>query len=111
MTQVSLGNLDHKSKVQSSDELGDLARAFNTMTSGLKAAQEAKLAQREMEHELSLASRIQERLLPSALPRLPGFELERHYEPAKEVGGDYYDFIPIDADHHGVVVADVSDKG
>jgi serine phosphatase RsbU (regulator of sigma subunit)/HAMP domain-containing protein len=111
MTQVSLGNLDHKSKVQSSDELGDLARGFNTMTSGLKAAQEAKLAQREMEHELSLASRIQERLLPSALPRLPGFELERHYEPAKEVGGDYYDFIPIDADHLGVVVADVSGKG
>jgi len=111
MKQVSLGNLGHKSEVASKDELGDLARAFNSMTAGLQAAQEVKLAQRAMEHELSLASRIQSRLLPSTLPQVECFEIAVHYVPAKEVGGDYYDFVRIDDARLGVVVADVSGKG
>lgn len=111
MKQVSLGDLEHQSKVRSSDELGDLAHAFNVMTASLKAAQEAKLAQREMEHELAVATRIQTRLLPSDIPPAPGFDIARHYASAREVGGDYYDFIRIDEGHLGFVVADVSGKG
>jgi serine phosphatase RsbU (regulator of sigma subunit) len=111
LRQVSQGDLQHQSSVDSGDELGDLARTFNVMTSNLQAAQSVKLAQKAMEHELAVATRIQTRLLPSNTPVLPDLDLASFYLSAKEVGGDYYDFIPIDAEHLGIVVADVSGKG
>ena len=111
LRQVSLGNLDHQSKVRSGDEIGDLARTFNHMTANLRQAQEAVVAQRALEHELNLATRIQTRLLPASIPDVPGFRIAAYYRAAREVGGDYYDFITIDPDHLGLVVADVSGKG
>ena len=108
--QVSQGDLQHQSLVRSSDELGDLARAFNIMTTNLHTAQEAKLEQKALEQELSIATEIQTRLLPSAKPSIPGFEVGSYYLSAMEVGGDYYDFIQVDKNHVGVVVADVSGK-
>lgn len=111
MKHVSLGHLDHQARVRSGDELGDLAQAFNGMTAGLKAAQEARLSQKAVEHELRVATQIQARLLPDAVPELPGLQIAHHYSPAREVGGDYFDFIRIDARHMGIAVADVSGKG
>ncbi|MCZ6794646.1 MAG: SpoIIE family protein phosphatase, partial [Planctomycetota bacterium] len=111
MKRVSQGDLEHQSSVDSSDELGNLARAFNVMTSNLRAGQEAKLARKAMEHELSLATSIQERLLPKDVPQLDGLDLAVFYLSAEEVGGDYYDFLPVDDSHLGLVVADVSGKG
>ena len=111
MRRVSQGDLEHKTNVDSGDELGDLGRTFNLMTSNLQEGQEAKLAQKATEHELSLATGIQSRLLPSELPQIAGLDVAVYYLSAKEVGGDYYDFIPIDSDHLGIVVADVSGKG
>jgi serine phosphatase RsbU (regulator of sigma subunit) len=111
MKQVTLGNLEHQSNVSSSDELGMLAHAFNVMTESLQAAQEAKVAQRALEYELSLASKIQARLLPPQVPRVSGFDIAVHYAAAKEVSGDYYDFLRVDDERLGFVVADVSGKG
>ncbi len=111
LRQVSLGNLDHQSKVRSGDEIGDLARTFNQMTANLRHAQEAVVAQKALEHELNLATRIQTKLLPAGIPEIPGFEIGAYYNAAREVGGDYYDFLPIDREHMGMVVADVSGKG
>lgn len=111
MKQVTLGNLEHQSSVSSSDELGMLAHTFNVMTDGLQAAQELRVAQRALEYELSLASRIQTRLLPPHVPKIAGFDVAVHYAAAKEVSGDYYDFIRVDDDRLGFVVADVSGKG
>jgi serine phosphatase RsbU (regulator of sigma subunit) len=111
MRRVAHGDLEHHSEVRSSDEVGDLARAFNAMTSSLHAAQEAKLARRALEHDLSVATAIQTRLLPSEVPEIQGLDISACYVSAKEVGGDYYDFLRIDPDHLGVAVADVSGKG
>ena len=111
LRKVSMGDLQHQSQVNSSDELGNLARIFNRMTMNLHTAQAAKLAQRALEHELSLATSIQSGLLPSGLPELPGFDLAAFYLSAKEVGGDYYDFLQVDGNTMGIVVADVSGKG
>jgi len=61
--------------------------------------------------ELDRAGKIQLNLLPGRLPRIRGFDIRVAYRSAKEVGGDYYDFIPIDHDNLGIVVADVSGKG
>jgi sigma-B regulation protein RsbU (phosphoserine phosphatase) len=111
MKQVSQGDLEHQSSVASGDELGDLARTFNAMTANLQTAQAAKLVRKAMEHELGIATRIQTELLPSDLPQLEGLDLSAFYLSAREVGGDYYDFISIDQQHLGIAVADVSGKG
>lgn len=66
---------------------------------------------RRIEGDLARAAEIQKRLLPAADPRFEGFDIAGANVPCYEVGGDYYDFLPIDKDRLGVVIADVSGKG
>ncbi|HTB23200.1 MAG TPA: SpoIIE family protein phosphatase [bacterium] len=107
---VGGGDLDASVEVRSDDELGVLARTFNAMTQGLKRAQ-ADLVEKELlQRDLSIAQEIQQGLLPKKIPQIPGYELAAFYAPAKEVGGDLYDFIPIDKHRMVVAVADVSGK-
>jgi sigma-B regulation protein RsbU (phosphoserine phosphatase) len=65
----------------------------------------------QMERELQMARDIQQSLLPKENPTLPGAEIAGLSHPAREVGGDYYDFIELDQERLGVVIADVSGKG
>lgn len=69
------------------------------------------LVQERMQRELEIAAEIQVSLLPHGLPDVPGVEFAVASLPATEVGGDFYDFIPLGEDHLGVVVADVAGKG
>jgi phosphoserine phosphatase RsbU/P len=64
-----------------------------------------------MERELQVAYQVQASLLPANVPQLPGWELAARWKPAREVGGDFYDFIPLAEGALGVVIADVTDKG
>ncbi len=64
-----------------------------------------------MERELQMARRVQTGLLPSGIPAAPGWEFAVRWKPAREVGGDYYDFIPCKDGRLGLVIADVTDKG
>ena len=64
-----------------------------------------------LERELQVAREVQARLLPAAVPQLPGWDIAAHWQPAREVAGDYYDFIPSRAGGLGLVAADVTDKG
>jgi sigma-B regulation protein RsbU (phosphoserine phosphatase) len=65
-----------------------------------------------MEQELQMAREIQQSLLPAAPPHFPGYELAADWQAAREVAGDFYDFIDLAEDHKlGVLIADVSDKG
>jgi serine phosphatase RsbU (regulator of sigma subunit) len=66
---------------------------------------------RRIEKDLEQAAKIQKDLLPKENPRLEGFDISGLNVPCYEVGGDYYDFVPIDSDRLGVVIADVSGKG
>jgi sigma-B regulation protein RsbU (phosphoserine phosphatase) len=64
-----------------------------------------------LDHELAIAEELQANLLPKKVPQIPGYDISAYYRPSHEVGGDYYDFIEIDGDHLGILVADVSGKG
>ncbi len=72
--------------------------------------QEAKERER-IEQELRVARLIQQTLLPKALPDIPGYEVAAYYQPAREVGGDFYDFLALEDGRLGLVVGDVTDKG
>lgn len=73
---------------------------------------QAELQARErMEHELSVARLIQQTLLPKKLPDLPGWQIAVHYQPARAVGGDFYDFMPLPDGRLVLAVGDVTDKG
>lgn len=111
MLTVSGGDLTHTTEAHSSDEIGALASQFNFMTQKLLTAREAEREAERLESELEMAREIQMKLLPTDIPRIPGFDIHAVYHPAKEVGGDYYDFVPVDKEHLGVIVADVSGKG
>ena len=68
-------------------------------------------ARERIEQELRVARLIQQTLLPKRVPDLPGYQLAAYYQPAREVGGDFYDFLELDSGHLGLVVGDVTDKG
>ena len=113
--EIAGGNLDKKLDVRTGDEIETLADSFNQMTDELKSYIEnlAKTtAENErIETELSVAARIQAGILPKKLPARSEFDLFASMEPAKEVGGDFYDYYFLDENHLMVTVADVSDKG
>ena len=76
-----------------------------------KEAARRELAESAMEAELNRATKIQFNLLPERIPNIRGFDMKVYYQSAREVGGDYYDFIPVDREKLGIVVADASGKG
>ncbi|MBI5522850.1 MAG: SpoIIE family protein phosphatase [Desulfarculus sp.] len=108
----------HVEDVRPGDEVGDLAQSFNLMVDDLKRyVQELTFttkAKERIESELDLARQIQQSVLPRTYPPFPDrseFDLFAQSLPAREVGGDFYDFFFIDPDHLGLVMADVSGKG
>ncbi len=77
----------------------------------LKAAQEQIIAKEKLEKELQLAAQIQVSILPKQTPSLPGFSFGAHMDPARAVGGDFYDLFSLDAHRVGILIGDVADKG
>ncbi len=74
--------------------------------------QQAEAQERErIEQELRIARLIQQTLLPKVVPQLEGWSIAAHYQPAREVGGDFYDFMELEDGRLGIVVGDVTDKG
>ena len=68
-------------------------------------------ANERIQHELRVAQLIQKTLLPKDLPALPGWQVTAYYQAARQVGGDFYDFIYFDDGRVGLVIGDVTDKG
>ena len=100
------------------DQFTDEDLKMLTLLSNLAAVkiENAKLIEQaiekeKMEKELALAAKIQEDFLPKESPKLKHYEIAGSNVPCYQVGGDYYDFIPIDDNRLGVVIADVSGKG
>lgn len=85
----------------------ELAAAYQE----LQAAQAQIIEKEKLERELQLAAQIQLSILPRTLPKLHGFQFGAQMVPARQVGGDLYDFIPLSEDVLAIVIGDVSDKG
>ncbi len=110
--QVGQGTVDEDEiDIDASDELGEIAQAFNMMTSKFREAQVSVIEQQRLQKELQVAQEIQQMLLPSDFPQVQGYDLASFYEAAKEVGGDLFDFVEVDSDTIGICVADVAGKG
>jgi phosphoserine phosphatase RsbU/P len=77
----------------------------------LKAAQAKIIEQERLERELQLAAEIQVSILPQTLPSVQGYAFGALMQPARMVGGDFYDIFLLDSDHVGLLVGDVADKG
>lgn len=94
----------------------DLDLLMTIASSAATAVENARLYQvavdkGRLERELQMAREVQASFLPSETPHLPGWEFAACWRPAREVAGDYYDFIPVDPGRLGLVIADVTDKG
>ena len=78
----------------------------------LARQQQIEARERErIEQELRVARLVQETLLPKQVPEIPGWKVQTHWQPAREVSGDFYDFIKFPDGKLGLVIADVTDKG
>ena len=109
--RIGAGDLDTTLTVEGDDEFGQIATAFNEMAVKFKRSQENRVEQERMQKEMQVAQEIQHALLPAAFPEVEGYDLATIYQAAKDVGGDYFDFVWIDESTLGIVVADVSGKG
>ncbi len=105
------GDLRHRITLEADDELWRVAASFNEMADGLEKMRSMELEAERLEEELRLARAIQDRLLPAAPPELEGVELAGISLPAREVGGDYFDYLVLEGGPVGLAIADVSGKG
>ena len=109
---IQIDTVDQANRFQHED-LEVLASVAPQAAFALEYAQlyEQGLRQRALERDLEIARRVQHGLLPSEQPDLPGYHFFDFYEPAHQVGGDYYDYIQLPGGRLAVVLADVSGKG
>lgn len=104
--------------IRTGDEIEELGNSFNYMLEELERyiqnLSEITAEKERIGAELSVATHIQSSMLPCIFPAFPGreeFDIYATMTPAKEVGGDFYDFFLVDSDHLAMVMADVSGKG
>ncbi len=108
---IGQGNFSKKLTANTGDEIETLAGAFNSMIDNIQTITADK---ERISAELNVANNIQHSMLPCIFPAFPErkeFDIYATMLPAKEVGGDFYDFFLVDEDHLGIVMADVSGKG
>ncbi len=72
---------------------------------------ESLLERERLNRDLKIAEQVQKRFLPQGVPSIPGYEIFAHYQPTYQVGGDYYDFVPLSGDRMALALGDVSGKG
>jgi phosphoserine phosphatase RsbU/P len=111
---IGVMNISHETPVTYT--AGDLKLATALATQAAVSIENARLQAERLESErmvkeLEIARTIQESLLPQSMPEIPGAEVSALFLPARQVGGDFYDCIPMTDDRLGVVMADVSGKG
>ena len=109
--KLATGDFTTRVVVRTKDEVGMLANTFNQMAKDLSAALEIRLYKERISKELELAAKIQSDLLPKERVELPTLGLAGGLDPATEIGGDAFDFIPTASGDTIVYLGDVSGHG
>ena len=113
--EIAKGDFDKKLDIKTGDEIEELADSFNAMTEELKEytrnLAKATAEQERARTELDVAAQIQVDMLPSDFPKRKEFDIFARMQPAKNVGGDFYDFYLLDENRLAITIADVSGKG
>lgn len=109
--RVKQGDFQHPIAVRADDQLGELAASFNDMTRSIRELLIERDEKRRLEEELRIAREIQMSLLPQGPLKIPGLSVAALCAPAREVGGDYYDLLPLEDGRLGLLIADVAGKG
>jgi sigma-B regulation protein RsbU (phosphoserine phosphatase) len=109
--RVRQGDFAHRIRINAKDQLGELAGSFNQMTASIENLLQTAAEKKRLEEELRIARQIQMSLLPRGPLDVAGLAVTALCVPAREVGGDYYDFFPLPQNRLGVLIADVSGKG
>jgi sigma-B regulation protein RsbU (phosphoserine phosphatase) len=109
--RVDSGDLSHQIVVERNDQLAELSRSFNKMTSSLQRLIEEQKEKERMQGELAIAQEVQNNLFPHGDIRLPALEVHGVCRPARSVSGDYYDFLQLGNNSLGLALGDISGKG
>ncbi len=110
--QIGRGDLKTRIPIKSKSEVGMLAQTFNNMAADLEKSTKELVEKEKMTRELELASEIQKELLPKKLPEISNLDIAASLNAATEVGGDCYDFIPMEKDGKLLFyIADVTGHG
>jgi serine phosphatase RsbU (regulator of sigma subunit) len=109
--QISRGDLKHRTRVRAGGEIAMLAKSIDRMAGNLHDAQEAEIELSVRERELSVASEVQEALLPQSTPDVAGFEVGGLHVGSPSPGGDFHDFIELADGRLGLLVCEVSGRG
>ena len=109
--RVDSGDLSHQITVKRNDQLAELSRSFNRMTSSLQRLIEEQKEKERLQNELNIAQEVQNNLFPRSDVRLPLLEIHGVCRPARSVSGDYYDFLLFGDNAIGLALGDISGKG
>jgi serine phosphatase RsbU (regulator of sigma subunit) len=109
--RIAHGDYSTRVEVGSNDEIGRLARAFNQMAADVEQHQRAALGQERIKRELELGRQIQHDMLPQGPLRLGLTEIKGVSVPAREVGGDFFNYFALSDGQIALLVGDVSGKG
>lgn len=116
--KIGNGNFDYESHINTNDEIEQLSKSFEMMTISLKEyiynLAKVTADKQRISTELNVANQIQSSMLPCIFPAFPNkteFDIFATMNPAKEVGGDFYDFFLVGENKIAFIIADVSGKG
>ncbi|MAG54739.1 MAG: hypothetical protein CMJ83_00455 [Planctomycetes bacterium] len=108
---VADGDLEHRTRKRSNDELGALAVAIDHMTKNLAAAEVMRVDLADKEHQVNLAGEVQERLFPQKLPKPPGLALDAGNRLASELSADLFDAVELEDGRIALLVMTSSGRG
>jgi serine phosphatase RsbU (regulator of sigma subunit) len=108
---IARGDFSVRVNTKSRDQIGDLARSFDGMADSIQRLLVETARKERLEGEIAVARTIQQRLLPPASAELGGARVLAHVQSVAEIGGDYYDYLPVPDGRAAIVVGDVSGHG